>query len=200
MPLMHAWLFMTHGKPGEAHGSWPGAGPALGTQRRTGPDPDRKRASGSPWPGRPLAMSHEPPLASLGHEAWALSHEKWTINHASMASMVGRWLDDQACIKSKMHRCHLMEIVQGSVFSWSFEWFGGESSGLKGLDMHWVSIGPSSGEICCERNQKHALSWFPDFLRMKVFLINTPWAHYLSWFSTLLVPYECFIFISFAHY
>ena len=32
---------------------------------RPGPGP---RASGSPGPGRPLAMSHEPPLASLGHE------------------------------------------------------------------------------------------------------------------------------------
>ena len=63
-----AWL-KAHGqgRPGEAHGSWSGAG-LLGTQRRAGPDPDRKRASGSPGPGRPLAMSHEPPLASPGHE------------------------------------------------------------------------------------------------------------------------------------
>jgi hypothetical protein len=43
-----SWL-KAHGqeRPGEAHGSWPGAGPALG-KRRAGPDPDRKRASGSP--------------------------------------------------------------------------------------------------------------------------------------------------------
>jgi len=42
--------------------------PGPGTQRRAGPDPDRKRASGTPGPGRPLAMSHELPLASLGVE------------------------------------------------------------------------------------------------------------------------------------
>ena len=64
-----SWL-MAHGqgRPGEAHGSWPGAGPALGTHRRAGLDADWKRASGSPGPGRHLAMSHEPTLASLGHE------------------------------------------------------------------------------------------------------------------------------------
>ena len=64
-----SWL-MAHGqgRPGEAHGSWPDAAPALGTQRRaSGPGP-APRASGSPGPGRHLAMSHEPPLASLGHE------------------------------------------------------------------------------------------------------------------------------------
>ena len=61
-----SWLMAQGSWPWEARGgSWPGAGPALGTQRR---------ASG-PGPGRPLAMSHEPPLASLGHEPWALSHE-----------------------------------------------------------------------------------------------------------------------------
>ena len=89
---MHAWWFMAHGsrlmahgqgRPWEAHGSWPGAGQALGTQRRPGPDPDRKRASGSPGPGRPLAMSHEPPLASLGHEPWAMNHEPSSMHQAS---------------------------------------------------------------------------------------------------------------------
>ena len=83
MPLMHAWWFMAHGsrlmahgqgRPGEAHGSWPDACPALGTQRRaSGPGP---------------AMSHEPPLASLGHEPWPLSHEPWTIKHASRVSNI----------------------------------------------------------------------------------------------------------------
>ena len=65
-----SWL-KAHGswpREAEAHGSWPGASPALGTHRRaSGPGP-APRASGSPGPGRPLAMSHEPPLASLGHE------------------------------------------------------------------------------------------------------------------------------------
>ena len=61
-----SWL-MAKGGQGRLM-AWLGAGPALGTKRRAGPDPDRKRASGSPGPGRPLAMSHEPPLASLGHE------------------------------------------------------------------------------------------------------------------------------------
>jgi len=68
--MAHGSWLKAHGqgKPGEAHGSWPGAGPALGTQRRaSGPGP-ALRASGSPGPGRHLAMSHEPPLASLGHE------------------------------------------------------------------------------------------------------------------------------------
>ena len=27
-------------EPGEAHGSWPGAGPTPGTQGQAGPDPD----------------------------------------------------------------------------------------------------------------------------------------------------------------
>ena len=64
-----SWL-MAHGqgRPGEAHGSWPETGPALGTQRRASGPGLAPRASGSPGPGRPLAMSHEPPLASLGHE------------------------------------------------------------------------------------------------------------------------------------
>ena len=68
--MVHGSWLEAHGSwPREARrGSWPGAGPALGTQRRAGPDPDRERASGSPGPGRHLAMSHEPPLASLGHE------------------------------------------------------------------------------------------------------------------------------------
>ena len=68
--MVHGSWLKAHGSwPREARGgSWPGAGLALGTQRRAGPDPDRKRASGSPGPGRHLAMSHEPPLASLGHE------------------------------------------------------------------------------------------------------------------------------------
>ena len=43
--------------------------PYLGSSNQVfvvpGPAP---RASGSPGLGRPLAMSHEPPLASLGHE------------------------------------------------------------------------------------------------------------------------------------
>ena len=56
------------GRPGEAHGSRPGAGPTPGTQGQAGPGPDLGPALGSPGPGRPLAMSREPPLASLGHE------------------------------------------------------------------------------------------------------------------------------------
>jgi len=67
--MVHGSWLKAHGSwPGEAHGSWPDVAPALGTQRRAGPDPDRKRACGSPGPGRHQAMSHEPPLASLGHE------------------------------------------------------------------------------------------------------------------------------------
>ena len=68
--MVHGSRLMAHGqgRPGEAHGSWPDACPALGSQSRAGPDPDRERGSGSPGPGRHLAMSHEPPLASLGHE------------------------------------------------------------------------------------------------------------------------------------
>ena len=42
--------------------------PSPGDPEVRGADPDRKRASGSPVPGRHLATSHEPPLASLGHE------------------------------------------------------------------------------------------------------------------------------------
>ena len=66
-----SWL-MAKGGQGRrmAHGSWPrGAGPALGPrerQVRPGPGPALPRASGSGRP--PLAMSHEPSLASLGHE------------------------------------------------------------------------------------------------------------------------------------
>ena len=43
-----SWL-MAHGqgRPGEAHGSWPGAGRALGTQKRAGPGPDLGRAFGT---------------------------------------------------------------------------------------------------------------------------------------------------------
>ena len=61
---------MVHGSwlKGEAHGSWPGAGLAPGTQGQAGPGPDLGLALGSLGPGRPLVMSHEPPLASLGHE------------------------------------------------------------------------------------------------------------------------------------
>ena len=73
-----SWL-MAHGSRLMAHGSWPREArggswlmarclPGPGTQSRAGPDPDRERGSGSPEPGRHLAMSHEPPLASLGHE------------------------------------------------------------------------------------------------------------------------------------
>ena len=59
-----SWL-MAKGGQGRlmAHGSWPGAGPALGTQGQApGPGPGPP-ALGSPGSGRPLAMSHEPPLA-----------------------------------------------------------------------------------------------------------------------------------------
>ena len=61
---------MAHGqgRPGEAHSSWPGAGPAPGTQGQApGPGP-APPAVGSLGSGTPLAMSHEPPLASIGHE------------------------------------------------------------------------------------------------------------------------------------
>ena len=70
--MVHGSWLKDHGswprEAREAHGSWPDAAPALVTQRRAGPDPDRKRASGSPGPGRHLAMSHELPLTSLSHE------------------------------------------------------------------------------------------------------------------------------------
>ena len=64
-----SWLKALGSWPREARGgSWPGAGPAPGTQEQApGPGP-APRASGPPGPGQPLAMSHEPPLASLGHE------------------------------------------------------------------------------------------------------------------------------------
>ena len=42
--------------------------PDPGTQGQAGPGLDLGPALGFPGPGRPLAMSHEPPLASLGHE------------------------------------------------------------------------------------------------------------------------------------
>ena len=60
--MVHGSWLKAHGqgRPGEAHGSWPG---------RPGPgDPEARGAGPSPGPGRPLAMSHEPPLVSLGHE------------------------------------------------------------------------------------------------------------------------------------
>ena len=43
--MVHGSWLKAHGSwPREARGgSWPGAGPALGTQRRAWPDPDRKR-------------------------------------------------------------------------------------------------------------------------------------------------------------
>ena len=68
--MVHGSRLMAHGqgRPGEAYGSWPGAGPAPGTQGQApvpGPGPP---ALGSPGSGRPLAMSHELSLASLGHE------------------------------------------------------------------------------------------------------------------------------------
>ena len=85
---MHAWWFMAHGSRLMAKGgSW--------LMARGRPDPGNPRAGGAGpgpearlWvprarPGRSLAMSHEPPPASLGHEPWALSHEPWTIKHAS---------------------------------------------------------------------------------------------------------------------
>ena len=58
--MVHGSWLKAHGswprEAREAHGSWPVAAPALGTQRRAGPDPDRKRTSGSPGP----CLSHEP--------------------------------------------------------------------------------------------------------------------------------------------
>ena len=42
---------MVHGSWLIAHGSWPEAAAALGTQSRAGPDPDRERGCGSPGPG-----------------------------------------------------------------------------------------------------------------------------------------------------
>ena len=64
--MVHGSWLKAHGSwPREARGgSWPGAGPAPGTHGQA----DLGLAHGSPGPGRPLAMSHEPPLASLGHE------------------------------------------------------------------------------------------------------------------------------------
>ena len=72
---------MVHGKWLKAHGSWPRearGGSWLMARGRPGPgNPEaRFRSRSGParvWvpragPGRPLAMSHEPPLASLGHE------------------------------------------------------------------------------------------------------------------------------------
>ena len=62
--LDDSWL-KAHGSwPREARGgSWPGAGLAPGTQGQApGPGPGPP-ALGSPGSGRPLAMSHEPPLS-----------------------------------------------------------------------------------------------------------------------------------------
>ena len=72
---------MVHGSWLKAHGSWPRearGGSWLMARGRPGPgDPEARGAGPGPearlWvpragPGRPLAMSHEPPLASLGHE------------------------------------------------------------------------------------------------------------------------------------
>ena len=78
MMMLDACL-MVHGSWLKAHGSWPREArggswlmargrPSLGDPKASGPGPDLGRAFGSPGPGRPLAMSHEPPLASLGHE------------------------------------------------------------------------------------------------------------------------------------
>ena len=62
--MVHGSWLKAHGscqgRPGEAHGLWPEAAPALGTQRRaSGPGP-ALRASGSPGSGRPQAKSHDP--------------------------------------------------------------------------------------------------------------------------------------------
>ena len=84
--LMHAWWFMAHGsrltahgqgRPGEAHGQRPARprGPRSRPQVRV----------------RPLAMSHEPPLASLGHEPWALRHEPWAMNHQACIIGIEYW-------------------------------------------------------------------------------------------------------------
>ena len=77
--MVHGSWLMAHGSsfgswPREArgrlmaHGSWTGAGQTPGTQGQApGPGPG-PLALGSLGSGRPLAISHEPPLASLGHE------------------------------------------------------------------------------------------------------------------------------------
>jgi hypothetical protein len=70
---------MVHGSWLKAHGSWPRearGGSWLMARFRPGPgDPETRFRSGSgparlwvPRAGRHLAMGHEPPLASLGHE------------------------------------------------------------------------------------------------------------------------------------
>ena len=69
--MAHGSRLMAHGqaRPGEAHGSWPDAALALGTQEARGAGPEPEARLWVPRAGQASGQeSHEPPLASLGHE------------------------------------------------------------------------------------------------------------------------------------